>query len=45
MSLKNSQNDILYISIEVALEIHFRQLREFGGSDGIRSQSGLEAAC
>jgi death-on-curing protein len=44
MSSKNSPNEISYISLEVVLEIHKRQLKEFGGSDGIRNQSGLEAA-
>ena len=44
MSLKNSPSEIFYISLEVVLEIHNRQLSEFGGSDGIRNQSGLEVA-
>lgn len=44
MSSKNSRNEIFYISLDVVLEIHQRQLKEFGGADGIRSQSGLEAA-
>ncbi len=44
MSSKNSQSEPFYISIEVVLEIHRRQLKEFGGATGIRSQSGLEAA-
>lgn len=44
MSLKNSLNEPFYISLEVVLEIHQRQLKEFGGDDGIRNRSGLEAA-
>lgn len=44
MSSRNSQNEPFYISVEVVLEIHQRQLREFGGTDGIRNRSGLEAA-
>ena len=38
MSSKNSPSEISYISLEVVLEIHKRQLKEFGGSDGIRNQ-------
>ncbi len=37
-------SETLFISLEVVLEIHKRQLKEFGGSDGIRNQGGLEAA-
>lgn len=44
MSSKNSQNEILYVSLEVVLEIHRRQLAEFGGAAGIRNQVGLESA-
>ncbi len=44
MSSKNSPNNPFYISIEVVLEIHQRQLRDFGGSDGIRNRPGLESA-
>lgn len=44
MSSKSSPSEISYISLEVVLEIHKRQLKEFGGADGIRNQSGLEAA-
>lgn len=44
MSSKNSPSEVLYISLEVVLEIHKRQLKDFGGADGIRNQSGLEAA-
>lgn len=44
MSSRNSQNEPFYISLEVVLEIHQRQLKEFGGADGIRNRSGLEAA-
>lgn len=44
MSSKNSQSEIHYISLEVVLEIHQRQLKEFGGADGIRNRSGLESA-
>lgn len=44
MSLKNLQNEMHYISLDVVLEIHQRQLQEFGGANGIRSQAGLEAA-
>ncbi len=36
--------EVHYISLEVVLEIHRRQLHEFGGADGIRNRSGLEAA-
>ncbi|MEK6772531.1 MAG: hypothetical protein AABY64_01205 [Bdellovibrionota bacterium] len=44
MFSKNSQNEPFYISLDVVLEIHRRQLKAFGGADGIRNQSGLEAA-
>lgn len=44
MSSKNLLSETLYISLDAVLEIHKRQLIEFGGSDGIRNQSGLEAA-
>jgi len=44
MSLKNSRSEPFYISLEVVLEIHRRQLAEFGGAPGIRNQAGLEAA-
>ena len=44
MSSKNSRSEIFYLSLDVVLEIHQRQLKEFGGSDGARNQSGLESA-
>jgi len=44
MSSKNSPNNPFYISLDVVLEIHQRQLKAFGGADGIRNRSGLEAA-
>jgi len=44
MSSKSSRSEILYLSLEVVLEIHQRQLKEFGGADGIRNRSGLESA-
>lgn len=44
MSSKSSPNNPFYISLEVVLEIHHRQLNEFGGAVGIRNRSGLEAA-
>lgn len=44
MSLKNSPSEHFYISLDVVLEIHQGQLREFGGADGIRNHSGLWAA-
>lgn len=44
MSSKNLLSETLYISLDAVLEIHRRQLKEFGGSDGIRNQAGLEAA-
>lgn len=44
MSSRNSLNEPFYISLEVVLKIHTRQLKEFGGLDGIRNRSGLEAA-
>jgi death-on-curing protein len=44
MSSRNSQSEPFYISLDVVLEIHQRQLKEFGGADGIRNYSGLEAA-
>jgi death on curing protein len=44
MYSKNSPSEPFYISLEVVVEIHRRQLKEFGGSDGIRNRSGLEAA-
>jgi death-on-curing protein len=44
MSLKNSPSEPFYISLKVVLEIHQRQLKEFGGADGIRNRPGLEAA-
>lgn len=44
MSSKSSQSNFHYISIDVVLEIHRRQLAEFGGAEGIRNQAGLESA-
>lgn len=44
MSSRNSQSEPFYVSLDVVLEIHQRQLKEFGGADGIRNRSGLEAA-
>lgn len=44
MSSRNSQSEPFYISLDVVLEIHQRQLIEFGGANGIRNRSGLEAA-
>ena len=44
MSLKSSPSDFHYLSLEVVLELHRRQLAEFGGAEGIRNQSGLESA-
>jgi death-on-curing protein len=44
MSSKNSPSEPFYISLEIVLEIHKRQLMEFGGSSGIRNQAGLESA-
>ena len=44
MSSRNSPSEPFYISLDVVLEIHQRQLKEFGGADGIRNYSGLEAA-
>lgn len=44
MFSRNSLNEPFYISLDVVLEIHQRQLKEFGGADGIRNRSGLEAA-
>ncbi len=44
MSSRNSQNEVFYISLDVVMEIHQRQIKEFGGADGVRNQSGLEAA-
>jgi death-on-curing protein len=44
MSSKNLLSETLYISLDVVLEIHRRQLKEFGGSDGIRNRAGLESA-
>lgn len=44
MSSRNSPSEPFYISLDVVLEIHQRQLKEFGGADGIRNHSGLEAA-
>ena len=44
MSSRNSPSEPFYISLDVVLEIHQRQLKEFGGAEGIRNRSGLEAA-
>lgn len=44
MSSKNSPSEILYVSLDVVLEIQRRQLAEFGGAAGIRNRSGLESA-
>lgn len=44
MSSKNSPSEPFYISLDVVLEIHQRQLKDFGGADGIRNRSGLESA-
>lgn len=44
MSSRNSPSEPFYISLDVVLETHQRQLKEFGGADGIRNYSGFEAA-
>lgn len=44
MSSKNSRSEPFYISLEVVLEIHRRQLKEFGGAEGVRNPSGIESA-
>ena len=44
MSSRNSPSEPFYISLDVVLEIHQRQLNEFGGADGVRNRPGLEAA-
>jgi death-on-curing protein len=44
MSSKNSQNEPFYLSLEVVLQIHERQLKEFGGASGIRNSAGIESA-
>ncbi|MDZ4661352.1 MAG: hypothetical protein SGJ18_06990 [Pseudomonadota bacterium] len=44
MSSRNLPSEILYISLDVVLEIHKRQLQTYGGSDGIRNESGLKSA-
>jgi death-on-curing protein len=44
MSSRNSPSEPFCISLDVVLEIHQRQLKEFGGADGIRNRSGLEPA-
>lgn len=44
MSSKNSRSEIFYLSLDVVLEIHQCQLKEFGGADGIRNRPGLESA-
>ena len=44
MSSRNSQSEPFYISLEVVLEIHQRQLSEFGGAEGLRNPSGLASA-
>jgi len=44
MSSKSSPSEPFYISLEVVLEIHQRQLKDFGGADGIRNRAGLESA-
>jgi death on curing protein len=44
MSSRNSPSEPFYISLDVVLEIHQRQLKEFGGADGIRNRAGLESA-
>lgn len=36
--------EIVFLSLEMVLELHRRSLREHGGSDGIRDQAGLESA-
>ena len=36
--------EIVFLSLELVLELHRRSLREHGGSDGIRDQAGLESA-
>lgn len=44
MSSRNSPSEPFYISLETVLEIHRRQLAEFGGAKGIRNYVGLESA-
>jgi death-on-curing protein len=36
--------EIVFLSLDLVLELHRRSLREHGGSDGIRDQAGLESA-
>lgn len=33
-----------YISMDVVLEIHRRQIKEFGGAEGLRNKESLDAA-
>lgn len=44
MSSKNLLNEPFYISLDVVLEIHRRQLSDFCGAEGIRNRPGLESA-
>lgn len=44
MSSKSLLSEPFYLSLEVILEIHQRQLKNFGGADGIRNRAGLESA-
>ncbi len=36
--------EIVFLSVDLVLELHRRSLREHGGSDGIRDLAGLESA-
>lgn len=36
--------EVIFLSLEVVLDLHRRSLSEHGGSDGIRDQPGLESA-
>ena len=37
-------SEIVFLSVELVLDLHQQSLREHGGSDGIRDQAGLESA-
>ena len=36
--------EVVFLSLDLVLELHRRSLREHGGSDGVRDQAGLESA-
>lgn len=37
-------DDLVFLTVDDVLALHIDQIREFGGSEGVRDQGGLESA-